>query len=624
MALWTYTIVPLPRPEELVCDGTVRAQLVPFRFLGDIETGGGVGGLLRDPALRQVILNIALFIPLGVFLRHLFRWPRRWCVVAGLGMSLAIELTQLTGNWFAYPCAYRLFDVDDLLANTLGAVIGVALAPLARWVPGQHLRPADQPQPVRPVRRLTGMAVDLVSVQLIGFAVPFGIAVALYLADRDHEAHAVLIQILTTSVAAVVLLILVPARTGATLGQRLVFLRLVRPDGRAPGWTQWLIRGLTGTGGYVVLTLPHDAGVTGFGPLGYAWAALSVAVVVFVSTRGVSGFASGLVVVDSREPDRHKSLAQRGTDPRRLSSAVFVIGALLYLGVSGLVAIASLSPLVGLGLAGVVALGLVVVNLALTGYLLHTGLVVVRREGRSLGNLLNLLAVLGVLGLILLLVVAWLLRWHWLVVVAVAGLALTAHLSLLLGAFVLYGAVYARRPPVPEMDAIVVLGSRVYGERVPPLLAARIDRGLQVLDAEIAQGRSPLLVLSGGQGPDETAAEGVVMAGMPCGPAPLRPSSGPRTGPAPPRRTSPSRATCWSRRVGAPTWSWRPTTTTPSGRRSSHGSWASTPRSSVRPRRATTSPPRCCASSSGCSPAPRCSMARSRSRSWPAAGSWPG
>src|SRR5699024_783337 len=126
------------------------------------------------------------------------------CVAAGFGVSLAIELTQLTGNWFTYPCAYRLFDTDDLIANTVGAAIGVVAAPLLRWVPGQHARPADQPRPVRPLRRLTGMAVDLLSVLLVGVGVTLGVRIALYLTDRDYEAHSTLVQVGATVAAAVV------------------------------------------------------------------------------------------------------------------------------------------------------------------------------------------------------------------------------------------------------------------------------------------------------------------------------------------------------------------------------------------------------------------------------------
>lgn len=512
MALWTYTIAPLPQAGALICDGTLRAQFTPFYFLTEIDRSGGVTGVLRDPVTRQVLLNVVFFVPLGMLVRHLFRWRPVWCVAAGFGASLLVELTQLTGVWWIYPCAYRLFDTDDLLANTLGAAIGVAAAPLARLVPGQHVRTADRPQPVRPLRRLAGMAVDLLSVLLVGIGVPLAVRIGLYLTDRDYAAHTDLIQIGATLTAAVVFLLVVPVSTGATLGQHLVFLRPVRPDGEPPRWHQWCLRALTGVGTYVLLMLPGGWGVPGGVGPGFAWAVLSAVVVIFVNTRGISGYLSRLVLVDSRDPDVPAGLRQRGTDPRRLSSAVVVVGAAGYLGLSVLVTVAALSPTVGGGIVALVAVGLVCANLALVGYLLYTGVVVVRREGRSLGNLLTLLAVGGVLGLLLLFVLGVSLSWTWLIAPAVAGLAVSATFGLLLGAFVIYGAGYARQVPQAGMDAIVVLGSRVFGDRVPPLLAARIDKGLEILAGETGAGRRPVLVLSGGQGPDEDAPEGEVMA----------------------------------------------------------------------------------------------------------------
>lgn len=58
-------------------------------------------------------------------------------------------------------------------------------------------------------------------------------------------------------------------------------------------------------------------------------------------------------------------------------------------------------------------------------------------------------------------------------------------------------------------DYIIVLGAGVIGTKVTPLLAARIDKGIELLhynpDAK--------LILSGGQGPGEDIAEGKAMAG---------------------------------------------------------------------------------------------------------------
>jgi len=512
MALWTYTVVPLPNPDELICAGGLHAQFRPFDFLQTINRDGGFSGLLRDSMARQVFLNICFFVPLGALARHLFRLSVWRCLALGFGASLLIELTQLTGDWFIYPCAYRLFDVDDLIANTLGAGIGVALAPLLRLVPGQHRYAIDAPRIVRPLRRLAGMAVDLLSVELIGLGVPLAVRFALYFTDHDYRWHTVDIQIAATAIAAVVLLVIVPLVTGTTLGQHLVYLRPIRRDGRKPRWYQSIIRAAFGTGGFVLLTVPADAGFGAPGQLGLAWAVLSAVVVVFLNTRGISGFVSGLVVVDSRQEDLAIGMAEHGVDPRRLSSAVFVFGAVIYAVVAALMTIASASSTIGLRIAVVVAIGLVAVNLALAGYLVRTSFLVWRREGRRLSNLLGLIAVGGVLLLILLLGLALVADWTWLLVPTVAGLALGAHGAVMLTAFAIYGALYARLPAHAGMDAIVVLGSQVFGERVPPLLAARVDKGLQVLRTELAQGRRPLLVLSGGQGVDEDVSEGEAMA----------------------------------------------------------------------------------------------------------------
>lgn len=67
----------------------------------------------------NVLLNVAMFLPLGVLLPLLGKKFRKGylAIPAGFGLSLAIELVQLvTGR--------GLFDVDDLFCNTLGGLIG--------------------------------------------------------------------------------------------------------------------------------------------------------------------------------------------------------------------------------------------------------------------------------------------------------------------------------------------------------------------------------------------------------------------------------------------------------------------------------------------------------------------
>lgn len=513
MALWTYTILPLPQ-QDLVCTDAPSPQLIPLAFLGDITWGPG---LLGDPALHQVLLNIALFVPLGVVARHLFGLSVRWSIALGAALSLLIELTQLTGIWGLYACAYRLFDTDDLLANTAGAALGVLLAPLARRVPGQHSRPVDEPAPVRPLRRLTGAAVDLLSVALVGLAASLAVALGYVAVDRPGDELIELADPVASVLAVLVLLLLVPMRWGATLGQRLVFLRPVRTDLAPPRPQQWLRRTVGGVGGYALLRAAADLGLPGGGALANAWVVVALLVIALVHTRGVSGYASGLVVVDTREPDPRSRVRSRGVDPRRMSSAVLALGGALYVAVAllaaALTALGTLVPQAAVGVVLVVGVGaLVVSSLALVGYVLHAGVTVIRREGRSAGNLLALLSVAAMVLLLATLVVAALTQWRWLVVLSLTGLGVSGYLGFLFVAFLIYGQVYGRTTPDPGIDAVVVLGSRVFGDTVPPLLAARIDRGMQVHAAEVERGGRPLLVLSGGQGPDEPAPEGEVMA----------------------------------------------------------------------------------------------------------------
>lgn len=67
----------------------------------------------------NVLLNIAMFIPLGFLLPLMGKKFRRWYVTipVGFGVSLAIELVQLAMK-------RGICDVDDLFCNGLGAAMG--------------------------------------------------------------------------------------------------------------------------------------------------------------------------------------------------------------------------------------------------------------------------------------------------------------------------------------------------------------------------------------------------------------------------------------------------------------------------------------------------------------------
>ena len=71
------------------------------------------------------LLNIAMFVPLGFFLPLLWKKYRRLknTLLFGVGATVFIELAQLF--------TYRATDINDLITNTAGALLGYLLFRLA-------------------------------------------------------------------------------------------------------------------------------------------------------------------------------------------------------------------------------------------------------------------------------------------------------------------------------------------------------------------------------------------------------------------------------------------------------------------------------------------------------------
>lgn len=100
------SVVGLPNIRHLVFEPNIC--LVPFVGLGK--------------ALTERILNVILFLPFGFLLPVI--WERFRTIIptvlAGLLFSLTIELSQLF--------TFRATDINDLIGNTLGTVLGFLLA----------------------------------------------------------------------------------------------------------------------------------------------------------------------------------------------------------------------------------------------------------------------------------------------------------------------------------------------------------------------------------------------------------------------------------------------------------------------------------------------------------------
>ncbi|WP_314096891.1 VanZ family protein [Microbacterium foliorum] len=261
VALVAYTLLPLPELRDNCGAGGGGLELVPGHSVGDIlrETQGlSLLGVPTSRATLQVLFNVALFVPFGLIARRYWNRGPWVSILLGALVSFGIETTQLTGVWGLYECAYRVADVDDLIANTAGAAIGVLLAPLLlAWMPSARSLRATRatPRPVTVWRRWFGMILDAVAVNIAIALVSLVVVLPkLLLSGGDGPSvpdDAFEAAIVAAGAAVLVLVIPAVVSTGASIGQRLVWLTPEWSEGRRP-----LARSLARAG---VVGLPYVA-----------------------------------------------------------------------------------------------------------------------------------------------------------------------------------------------------------------------------------------------------------------------------------------------------------------------------------------------------------------------------
>ncbi|MGC5167616.1 VanZ family protein [Luteimicrobium sp. DT211] len=331
VALVAYTLLPLPTGDVAAwCadHGYTSAQLDPFQFVRDIRdatAGEPLTVALRSPAVLQVVLNVVLFVPWGAIVRRFLGWGLVPTVLSAFGASLLIETTQYTGIFGLIPCSYRLGDVDDLLTNTLGGLIGALAAPLLlRWLP----RPRDlaphrgEPRPVTAWRRWFGMALDAAAFAAVGVVLDVAYRLALDAAGRPLPTGQDAADWVLGAVVPFAVVFVWPALVGgrASWGQRAAWL--------APAWSgrpRPVLRAAVPGGLWgacvIVASLPAAWDVPDVAAAARAAAVLTAAVAVASvpltrDRRGLSGVVSGAVVRDVRTDDAAVGQSDRPSPSR--------------------------------------------------------------------------------------------------------------------------------------------------------------------------------------------------------------------------------------------------------------------------------------------------------------------
>jgi VanZ family protein len=124
-------------------DAPTRSALV-LRVLARLQREPQLGWLTYDRA--EYLANVAMFLPLGLFLLLLFGTRLWWLALAvAIALTSSIETVQRV-------IPGRVSDERDIAANTLGAAVGIVLglvltlpATLRRWAREEQGRPDRVP-----------------------------------------------------------------------------------------------------------------------------------------------------------------------------------------------------------------------------------------------------------------------------------------------------------------------------------------------------------------------------------------------------------------------------------------------------------------------------------------------
>ncbi len=223
-ALLSFTTFPLPEDPEARCVETADIdywQLQLGSSLGDMADAFAASGAsaLTSGVVLQVAFNIVFFVPLGLLVAFWWKRGPLTALAVGFGTSLLIELSQGTALWGIYPCPYRLADVDDLVTNTSGALLGWALgAVLSRMVPYRTPERRADPGPPTVRRRLAAVIIDL-TVVVVAQGLAGAVAIAA-LRAAGAQVPQTWLRILAVVVGALAVgLVPVLRRDGASPGQ---------------------------------------------------------------------------------------------------------------------------------------------------------------------------------------------------------------------------------------------------------------------------------------------------------------------------------------------------------------------------------------------------------------------
>lgn len=252
LVVYFLVILPLPSFEEVAKLTTPIFQWLPFQFIADIMKESHIiwGNfstyltLFQNSAFYGVLLNILMILPFGIYLRYYFKCSLKKTILFSFLLSLFFEVTQLTGLYGIYPRPYRLFDIDDLMMNTLGGTIGYAIAPLfVHFLPSKDRLNEisyEKGKSVTFMRRLMAFGIDWIILGIGSAIVSFFLSIPHML---EFYQHGNVISYLIFFLSIVLYFVIIPYFwRGRTFGKAFVRIHIVSETGKKASFGALFLR----------------------------------------------------------------------------------------------------------------------------------------------------------------------------------------------------------------------------------------------------------------------------------------------------------------------------------------------------------------------------------------------
>lgn len=127
ISLIVVTLFPIPIQglEEIWKYANGINNFIPFKSIIDILSNDNLSIMIK---MKQIIWNIVLFVPMWFFIPLLWISKNQLnkALLIGIISTLSIELTQFLIS-LLLGFSYKITDIDDILLNILGFIIGFFL-----------------------------------------------------------------------------------------------------------------------------------------------------------------------------------------------------------------------------------------------------------------------------------------------------------------------------------------------------------------------------------------------------------------------------------------------------------------------------------------------------------------